>query len=241
MRRRTFHADAGRDETIDLPVSSVLLRHSKANVLFDTGFHPDAAQDSEARWGGLARVTTPITPPSDNVVSSLEEIGLAADDIDLVVCSHLHPDHCGCNAFFARATVIVHSEELRSAQAPGAMEQGYFREDWDQPMPIQAVDGQHDLFDDNRVVLLPMPGHTPGLLTAMVELDRSGSFLLASDAAPTRHTLAAGTVPRNTWDIDKAAASLDEIRRIEAGGACVIYGHDLYQWLGLRKGADAYE
>lgn len=241
MRRRTFYADAGRDETIELPVSSVLLRHPKANVLFDTGFHPDAARDPEARWGGLAKVTVPLTPPSETVIGSLGEIGLMANDIDLVICSHLHPDHCGCNSFFTGATVIVHAEEIRAARAQDAVSQGYFPQDWDQPMPLHPVDAQHDLFGDNRVVLLPMPGHTRGSLAAMVELDRSGSFLLASDAAPMRHTLDTGAIPRNTWDADKAAASLDEIRRIAARGTAVIFGHDLDQWQGLKKGADAYE
>jgi hypothetical protein len=31
-----------------------------------------------------------------------------------------------------------------------------------------------------------------------------------------------------------------EIRRIEAGGATVMYGHDAAQWESLKKGADAY-
>ena len=42
------------------------------------------------------------------------------DDIDVVVCSHLHPDHCGCNAFFKRATFIIHAGEIEAARAPGA-------------------------------------------------------------------------------------------------------------------------
>jgi len=35
--------------------------------------------------------------------------------------------------------------------------------------------------------------------------------------------------------------SLAEVRRIAAGGATVICGHDDAQWQTLRKGADAYE
>ena len=33
-----------------------------------------------------------------------------------------------------------------------------------------------------RIVLLPVPGHTPGMTAALVGLDESGEFLLASDA-----------------------------------------------------------
>ena len=38
-----------------------------------------------------------------------------------------------------------------------------------------------------------------------------------------------------------ALASLKEIQRIEAGGATVIFGHDLEQWESLKKGAQSYD
>ena len=40
MRKNIFLPAAERGETIELPVASALLRHSQANVLFDTGCHP---------------------------------------------------------------------------------------------------------------------------------------------------------------------------------------------------------
>src|SRR5262245_604746 len=93
MRRATYFPGADRSETIDLPVPCWLLRHPQGNVLFDTGCHPSIATDAARRWGGLAKVITPIMTEDDNVVRGLQEIGLVSDDIDLVVCSHLHPDH----------------------------------------------------------------------------------------------------------------------------------------------------
>jgi glyoxylase-like metal-dependent hydrolase (beta-lactamase superfamily II) len=163
------------------------------------------------------------------------------DDVDAVVCSHLHPDHCGCNAFFRKATIICHAKELAAARAPDAAMQGYIAADWDQPMPFREIDGQHDLFDDGRIVLIPVPGHTPGTVAALVGLDRSGSFLLASDSVGLRLHLEREVIPKNTWNADQALASLAEIKRIEAGGATVLCGHDAAQWATLRKGADAYD
>ena len=54
------------------------------------------------------------------------------DDIDIVVCSHLHPDHCGCNAFFKRATFAIHAKEVEAARAPGAEKSGYLATEWEQ-------------------------------------------------------------------------------------------------------------
>ena len=241
MKRHVYEPDADRSETIELPVSSILLRHPQGNVLFDTGCHPSVVTEAEARWGGVARAMTPIMGPQDNVVSQLACTGIAPDDIDVVICSHFHPDHCGCNAFFRRATVVVHAAEMAAARAENAQAAGYLPVEWDQPNPVDLIDGQRDLFGDGRVTLIPLPGHTPGLTGALVSLDQDGAFLLASDAVSLRSSLDADVVPKNTWNADLYRRSLIEIRRIEAAGATVLCGHDDAQWTLLRKGAEAYQ
>src|SRR5437588_1362240 len=208
MRKATFIPDADRSEKIELPVSSALLRHAQGNVLFDTGCHPSVVDDPEKRWGGLAKIMTPIMPADENVLTGLAAIGIEADDIDVVVCSHLHPDHCGCNAFFKRASFIMHAHEIEAARRPDAQRQGYLTVEWDHPMPIDEIAGERDLFGDGCIVLIPLPGHTPGTLGALVRLDRSGTFLLASDTVSLRETLDDGLVPRNTWNADFLLKSL---------------------------------
>jgi N-acyl homoserine lactone hydrolase len=241
MRKSTFLPDADRSETIELSVPCVLLRHVQGNVLFDTDCHPSVPQNPEARWGGLVRVMTPIMQVGDNVINELERVGLKPDDIDVVVCSHLHPDHCGCNAFFKRATFVIHAREVEAARAPGAGAAGYLAAEWDHPMPIDLIAGERDLFNDGRIVLIPLPGHTPGTIGARIELERSGIFLLASDTVSRRETLDQGIVPRNTWNADELVKSLAEVKRMEGRGATVLCGHDDRQWASLRKGADAYD
>lgn len=166
MRRSIYVPGAAKDETIELPVHSALVRHKQANLLFDTGCSPQAATDPERRWGGLARVMTPIFKAEETAVEQLSATGLTADDIDIVVCSHLHPDHCGCNEHFRRATIFCHAAELEAARAEGAEQQGYLPQEWNQPQGFRTFDSQHDVFGDGRLVLVPMPGHTPGSTVA---------------------------------------------------------------------------
>lgn len=241
MKKSIYLPGADRSETIELPVSSILLRHSQANVLFDTGCHPSVVDDAEGRWGGMAKVMTPIMGPGEHVLAGLASLGVAVDDIDIVVNSHFHPDHCGCNAFFKKATIMVHALELETARAPNATISGYLPTEWDHPMPIDTIEAQYDVFGDGRVVLIPLPGHTPGTIGALVALDRSGTFLLASDAVSLRASLDRDIVPRNTWNADSLLGSLAEIRRIEKGGVTVLCGHDAEQWASLRKGGHAYD
>jgi N-acyl homoserine lactone hydrolase len=241
MRKSIYLPDAGPSEVIELPVSSVLLRHAQANVLFDTGCHPSVAENAQARWGGMAKFITPIMGPSDHVLAGLSELGLGAEDIDVVVNSHLHPDHCGCNAFFTKATVIVHTLELEAAKAPNSASGGYLAIEWNHPMPMETIGSERDLFGDGRVVLIPLPGHTPGSIGALVALKRCGSFLLASDTVSLRASLDRNIAPRNTWNAEALLKSLAEIRRLERGGATVVCGHDAQQWASLRTGAQAYD
>jgi glyoxylase-like metal-dependent hydrolase (beta-lactamase superfamily II) len=241
VRKRIYLPDAQPGETLDVPVSSILLRHGQGNVLFDTGCHPGVPADPQGRWGALLKVMTPVMQPGDNVINALAGVGLECDDIDVVVCSHLHPDHCGCNTFFKRATCIINAKEIEAARASNAEAMGYIAAEWEQSSPPDALNGERDLFGDGRIVLIPLPGHTPGSTGALVELEKSGTFLLASDTVSLRSTLDTGIIPRNTWNAGALAKSLTEVRRLEARGATVLCGHDEAQWLMLRRGADAYE
>ena len=239
MRKSVYIPDADRAETIELPVISALLHHPQGNVMFDTGCRP-SVPENPARWQGMEKFMTPIMPNGENVLTGLSALGYSSDDVDVVICSHLHPDHCGCNAFFNRASIIVHQREIEAARKPNAIPMGYLASEWDFGA-FDALSGERDVFGDGKVVLIELPGHTPGSIGALVRLEKDGAFLLAADTVSLRSSLDTGVHPKNVQDHDALEQSFSEIRRIEAGGATVICGHDDAQWQTLRKGADAYE
>jgi N-acyl homoserine lactone hydrolase len=241
LKKSVYIKGADRSETFEAPVISALIRHKQGNVLFDTGCHPSVVEHGEERWGSLMKVMTPVMRAEDTLLPSLACVGVGPDDIDVVVNSHFHPDHCGCNQFFRKATILAHAREIEAAKAAGAEAAGYLRADWDHEQSIDPVNGERDVFGDGKLVLIPLPGHTPGSLGAAVHLDRDGSFLLASDAVSLRESLDTDTSPRNTSNADALLNSYGEIRRIEKSGATVICGHDDAQWQSLRKGGEAYE
>ncbi|MFG1420918.1 N-acyl homoserine lactonase family protein [Roseixanthobacter liquoris] len=230
MRRSVYFEDAAPGELITLPVSCFLIQHPQGNVLFDTGCHPELVTGPVSRIGGMAKMMRVISEASVNVVQALEHMGITPGDIDVVVNSHLHPDHCGCNGFFGSATQICHRCELEAARQEEVERAGYFKADWAGGPPFTEIDGEYDVFGDGRIVLIPLPGHTPGSIGALVTLDRDGPFLLASDAASMRENLDQGTIPRNTWDTDRFSRSVEEMRRYQRAGFEVIYGHDDHQW-----------
>ncbi|MDH3701463.1 MAG: N-acyl homoserine lactonase family protein [Alphaproteobacteria bacterium] len=241
MKKHVYVPHAAREEIIELPVSCFLFRHPHGTVLFDTGCHPSVAGNPEKRWGKMARAVVPTMGADDNVVRELRRLNLSPADIDIVVNSHLHCDHCGCNEFFSTATIYVHASELAVARDADSEGKGYFQADWKHPMPITEIDGEVDLFDDGRIVLLPLPGHTPGLTGLLASLPNSGAYLLASDAVAIRENLALETIPKNTWNPELHAKSVAKIKQIEKSGTTVVFGHDLAQWSGFNSAEECYD
>jgi glyoxylase-like metal-dependent hydrolase (beta-lactamase superfamily II) len=140
---------------------------------------------------------------------------------------------------FQQATVIIHALEIEAPwrlTQPGSVMSGRITF-----MPMTTISNQTDVMGDGRIVLVPLPGHTPGTIGALIELDRSGRFLLASDALSIRENLDREIIPRNTWNADLCERSFNEIKTLEASGYKIICSHDAAQWEQLRKGRDAFD
>ncbi len=241
MKRRVFVPGSDREAMIEMPVISTLFRHAKGNVLFDTGCHPSVATDAAARWGGMEKFMTPIALPNQNVINSLSSAGLKPEDIDIVVNSHLHPDHCGCNEFFTRAQFFCHEAELAAGTAEGADRMGYLRAEWEHSMQFNAISGELDVFDDGRLVTLHIPGHTPGSIGLRAELEKNGTYLIASDAVALERNLQHDEAPLNAWNSDQLRASYETVRAEQTRGSKIICGHDDNQWQRLSNGAQVYD
>jgi N-acyl homoserine lactone hydrolase len=133
-----------------MPVNVHVIDHPDGRVLVDTGLtalHP-AVADMDPR----------LVP--------VDEWGL--DEIDLVVNTHLHFDHCGGNHLFAGKPVYVQRRELEDARS----QDDYTIREWVDAPGVQyvPVDGELELLPGLRLV--PAPGHTPG--TQIVVVDNGG-------------------------------------------------------------------
>jgi len=213
------------------PVSSYLVVHPKGKLVFDTGISCDALADPAGRLGKrVASLFAIRSGAAEDVVSQLAALAIRPDDIRYVVNSHFHFDHCGCNASFPRAQFLVQRAELAIARAE---RDRYNAKDWDHPLEYREVDGEHDVFGDGSVVLLPTPGHTAGHQSLWI---RAGErqFVLTADACYTREHLERTVLPSNTYDAGQMTLSLTMLRGLrERQGIELLYGHDAAQWDAL--------
>lgn len=229
--RSLFFPAEAQGTKITTPVSSWLVVHPKGKLVFDTGISCEALPDPAGRLGKrVASLFSIRSRPGEDVVSQLATLGLAPGDIRYVVNSHFHFDHCGCNASFPRAQFLVQRAELALARAE---RNRYNAKDWDHPLDYVEIDGEHDVFGDGAVVLLPTPGHTAGHQSLWIR-ESGRQIVLTGDACYTREHMDRTILPSNTFDAARMTESLSMLRTMRDRKSIeLLYGHDAAQWGAL--------
>jgi N-acyl homoserine lactone hydrolase len=220
---------AGAEGHMRMPVASFLLEHAEGTVLFDTGMHLEL-MTSTARMGVTEAMFDVDLVPEGTLEGQLASTGTAPADVDVVVLSHLHFDHAGGLGQIPDARVVVQQAEWDAAFDEVLVELGVFNpDDFDLGHDRQLLQGEHDLFGDGSLVLVPTPGHTAGHQSLLVE----GRLLLVGDACYCRQALDEDVLPPFPVDADQQREAFAWIREQEARGTAVVFSHDAQQWATL--------
>jgi len=221
---------AGTTGRLRVPVPAFLIDHPRGQVLFDSGLHPDAGRDPEARLGPAAQVFDVELRDGEDVGARLAGLGVDPAQIRFLITSHLHFDHTGGHASIPNARVVVQRLEWAAGHDADLMARNYYdARNYDLGHDVLAVDGEHDLFGDGRVVCLPTHGHTPGHQSLRVRLDTS-DVILTADACYLRRTLEDLHLPAIVHDPEAMLAALHRLRALQQHGARIFYGHDPDFW-----------
>jgi N-acyl homoserine lactone hydrolase len=233
LDRASMLSDLPAGQPWTVPVMSFLVEHPLGRLLFDTGVHCQARLDPIGRLGEeRSRRLKVKSGEGDDVVPQLARLGLTPSDVRYVANSHLHFDHCGGNEFFPRATFLVQRPELEAARQPGFVP-SYSPSplDFAHPLDYQMVDGEHDVFGDGTVILIPTYGHTPGHQSLLVRAGKGTQVVCASDACYTRENMDRDVLPKILWNPSIMRDSLATLRKLrDSAGATMFYGHDPEQW-----------
>ena len=192
------------------PVHGFVVTHPGGAVLVDTGVGgPQAALDD---WRVVNR----------SVAEALAELDMTPGDIDLVINTHLHFDHCGQNAVFKHAPFYVQRAEVARAQreSPELWDWFGFRD-----ARFELLDGDAPIVPGLSV--LSTPGHTAGHQCVLVSgssgpSGRSGSSgveVLIGDAAytPAVYSLPSlgASLSGQAADSDAWLGSLSRVRALK--------------------------
>jgi glyoxylase-like metal-dependent hydrolase (beta-lactamase superfamily II) len=86
--------------------------------------------------------------------------GLHPEDIDLVIQTHLHFDHCFNTSRCKKARVLVQQDELEFAQTPHPLFAPMYSVDLLKGLNFETIQGRREVLSGIEVI--PVPGHTPG-------------------------------------------------------------------------------
>ncbi|MEM7129541.1 MAG: MBL fold metallo-hydrolase [Chloroflexota bacterium] len=176
------------DNLIPTDARSLLIESAQGLILVDTG-HGDKLPPKVRTFLGLG-------DRQKRLIGELARVGYTPEDIDLVLCTHLHLDHIGGNTYWAEgesekraiptfpnARYMVQSIDLAAANAPNERTLAtYLPENW-QPLVesnlLDVVDGPQRLAGQVRTAIAP--GHTDALQVVWVE-DQGESLIFLGDA-----------------------------------------------------------
>lgn len=209
-------------EAKDITSSCYLIRHGDRYMLWDTGV-------------AETFITAPVDNPAQTIrlkrslVDQLAELKVRPEQIEIVGISHFHADHIGQAARFPKAKLVIGAGDLAALKAtpPDPRLQPDLLKPWlREGGEAQAATGDVDIFKDGRVVMLNMPGHTPGHHALLVRL-ASGPVLLTGDLYHFHEQVPLKGVPPFNTDRADTLASMDRFDKLAANlRAKVIIQHE---------------
>jgi glyoxylase-like metal-dependent hydrolase (beta-lactamase superfamily II) len=212
--------DAYRGQAKTLVDSCYLLRHGDDYMLWDTGL-PASLK------GAALTAEGPISASvSKTLLEQLAVLGIDAKRITIVGISHYHFDHIGQLPDFTHAKLLIGRgdwEAVTAAQPAPDINPAPFRSWIDgDAANVEIVTGDRDIYGDGQVLMLAMPGHTPGHSSLLVRLADKGPLLLTGDLAHFTANYRNDGVPTFNTDRADTLASLQRFKGLAKNNRAVV-------------------
>ena len=147
-------------ESYVIPIYCWYLEGGDKNILIDTGeMSPIQSENREQAIGG-------------KIYTFEDGLGLwdlSPEDIDIVIHTHLHNDHCENDSKCVNATIYVHEKELERIHDPHPLDFRYMEDyilDVEENGQIQTITEDHEIFPGIEVIHTPV--HTEGGMTVLI-------------------------------------------------------------------------
>lgn len=141
--------------------------------------------------GLLVIVDTGSYARIDELVAALARADISPEEVDVVVNTHLHMDHCGGNEEFSNARRYAHRLENAS---------------------IGTIDAEEGTEICEGASIIETPGHTRGSISVLIRSDRD--YVICGDALPTRSNYESMAPPAIHIDRRLAVSSMERVIRL---------------------------
>lgn len=179
------HYTPNEHQYIPMDLNSLLIFTDDKTILVDNGLGDKLPDKAVKNWG--------LEYPEGSLTENLAKHGLTHADIDIVIDTHLHSDHCGGNTLlkdenpvsaFPNATYTVQRLEFADAMNTNARTRATYLADnfvpvWENGQ-LELLHGDTEIASGVRVAVTP--GHTRGHQSVILE-DEEGPVIFISDLA----------------------------------------------------------
>jgi glyoxylase-like metal-dependent hydrolase (beta-lactamase superfamily II) len=175
---------------ITLGLNCLLIQSAGKNIVVETGVGEKFDSKRQDIYG---------IDHSDTLLDSLRQVGLRTEDVDIIINTHLHFDHCGWNTrlgddgkpvpTFPRAQYYVQRGEYEHACQPSERERAsYLPENFE---PLAVTDQWSFLEGDTEIVpgveVVRIPGHTRDMQCVRISAGDRIAFFFADLVPTTAH------------------------------------------------------
>jgi N-acyl homoserine lactone hydrolase len=223
------------------PFPGFLIQHEGHNILIDTGITQDDADALNKDNGNDCVEVGPKRLP----INFLNKLGLKAKDIDVVINTHFHFDHCGFNRLFKNATFYVQRTHYDYVKNSNDKMFGLTLRHWEDPaLKYTFVNGDKQILD--RIHAIKTDGHVIGIQSVLIELPKTGNVLIASDAMRDSRMLNANN-PLEYSMFDANAEMVNEgVKKLksfikEMDVKLIIFNHDGKTWPAYKRFPEYYD
>jgi glyoxylase-like metal-dependent hydrolase (beta-lactamase superfamily II) len=189
---------------IRLGLNALLVRTGRENILIDTGIG--------YKWDARSRDRYSIAHETD-ILSELGARGLAPEDIDIVINTHLHFDHAGTNTIerdgevvpaFPRARYVVQRGELEHAISPHERDRASYRKEDFEPVvragQFDQIDGDVEIVPGVRAI--KVAGHNRDLQCVRIDSGGETAFVFADLLPTTAHIAPAWVMSYDLYPVE---------------------------------------
>lgn len=195
---------------LDIPVRVLAVEGEGVKMLVDTGIADDAADRIKIEGVEILK-----PDEGETMEKALQTIGWKAQDVNVLVNTHLHFDTCGNNKMFPNAILYVQKKEWQYALRPSINQKEYYQETLLYNSAgcgsgTRLVDGEYEIAEG--LILFPTPGHTRGHQSVIINMEE-GVVCYAGHAVNMMENLKDNIIGNILDDTRQAFESMEWIKR----------------------------